>query len=58
MNTRGEQLEQHEILKAWLMEPLSGVDSAEFSAIWDACSDMSGYVQMRFDMSARETLFG
>lgn len=40
MNTRGEQLEQHEILKAWLMEPLSGSDSARFARIWDACSDM------------------
>lgn len=58
MNTRGEQLEQHEILKAWLMEPLSGTDSAKFSAIWDACADMSGYVQMRFGMGAREALFG
>ena len=58
MNTRGEQLEQHEILKAWLMEPLSGADSAKFSAIWDACSDMSGYVQMRFGMGAREAMFG
>lgn len=57
MNTRGEQLEQHEILKAWLMEPLLGADSAEFSAIWDACADMSGYVQMRFGVSMREALF-
>lgn len=58
MNTRGEQLEQHEILKAWLMEQLSGADSAKFSAIWDACADMSGYVQMRFGMGTREALFG
>ena len=58
MNTRGEQLEQHEILKARLMEPLSGTDSEEFASIWDACSDMSGYVQLRFDMDARVELFG
>ena len=58
MNTRGEQLEQHEILKAWLMEPLSGADSAKFVSIWDACSDMSGYVQLRFGMKARVELFG
>lgn len=57
MNTRGEQLEQHEILKAWLMEPLTGSDATQFSAIWDACADMSGYVQMRFGMEAREALF-
>lgn len=58
MNTRGEQLEQHEVLKAWLMEPLAGKDSAEFARIWDACSDMSCYVQMRFGVSKREALFG
>lgn len=58
MNTRGEQLEQHEVLKAWLMEPLSGRDAAMFASIWDACSDMSCYVQMRFDVPIREKLFG
>ena len=58
MNTRGEQLEQHEVLKAWLMEPLTGGDAAEFASIWDACSDMSCYVQMRFGVSEREKLFG
>lgn len=49
MNTRGEQLEQHDILKAELMSYLS--DEAEkelFAKIWDACSDMTGYVQMHF----------
>lgn len=58
MNTRGEQLEQHEVLKAWFMEPLSGADSAKFSAIWDACADMNCYVQLRFDMQTRVALFG
>lgn len=58
MNTRGEQLEQHEILKAWLMEPLTGADAVGFARIWDACSDMSGYVQMRFGTSERAALFG
>lgn len=49
MNTRGEQLEQHDILKATLMSYLS--DDSEkglFAKIWDACSDMTGYVQMHF----------
>lgn len=58
MNTRGEQLEQHEVLKAWLMEPISGSDSARFARIWDACSDMNCYVQMRFGTKKREALFG
>lgn len=59
MNTRGEQLEQHDILKASLMSFLT--DSAEkawFADIWDACSDMTGYVQMHFEVRVREMLFG
>ena len=62
MNTRGEQLEQHDILKATLMRYL--VDDAEkaaFARIWDACSDMTGYVQMHFvsrNNEVRESIFG
>lgn len=49
MNTRGEQLEQHDILKASLMSYLSDdLDKAVFAKIWDACNDMTGYVQMHF----------
>ena len=60
MNTRGEQLEAHEVLKASLMEPLrkNAIDQDRFSIIWDACSDMSGYVQMHFSTSVRKQLFG
>ena len=58
MNTRCEQLEQHEVLKAWLMEPLGGSESARFARIWDACSDMGCYVQMRFGVEKRQALFG
>lgn len=59
MNTRGEQLEQHDILKAALMNCLTdGDEKAGFAAIWDACSDMTGYVQMHFSVKAREVLFG
>lgn len=59
MNTRGEQLEQHHILKATLMSHLNGEkDKSWFSKIWDACSDMTGYVQMHFNTKDRETLFG
>ncbi|PKC77896.1 GmrSD restriction endonuclease domain-containing protein [Bifidobacterium longum] len=62
MNTRGEQLEQHDILKATLMSYLS--DDSEkglFAKIWDACSDMTGYVQMHFiskNNAVREAIFG
>ncbi len=60
MNTRGEQLEQHDILKASLMSCLQGDKAwmAAFSEIWNACRDMSGYVQMNFSKASRELLFG
>ena len=62
MNTRGEQLEQYDILKATLMSYLpENQDKAIFAKIWDACSDMTGYVQMHFishDNEVREGLFG
>ena len=62
MNTRGEQLEQHDILKASLMGYLwDDTDKAVFAKVWDACSDMTGYVQMHFvskNNELREKLFG
>lgn len=46
MNTRGEQLEKHEILKAKLLSVFKyNTGTIEFySRIWDACSDMGKYV--------------
>ena len=59
MNTRGEQLEQHDILKAQLMGYLSNPKEQEFfSRVWSACSDMTGYVQMHFAKAEREEIFG
>ena len=62
MNTRGEQLEQHDILKATLMRYLvDDTEKAAFARIWDACSDMTGYVQMHFvsrNNEVRENIFG
>ena len=58
MNTRGEQLEQHDILKAMLMNYLKNdKDKVAFAKIWEACSDMTGYVQMHFDKTSRKELF-
>ncbi|MCW9710520.1 DUF262 domain-containing HNH endonuclease family protein [Avibacterium sp. 21-586] len=52
MNNRGEQLEKHEVLKARLMEKLTGDDDKKlFALIWDACSDMSVYAIKRFPYS-------
>lgn len=59
MNTRGEQLEQHDILKARLMNYLDDAYEREaFARIWEACSDMTGYVQMHFSVEDRVKLFG
>lgn len=62
MNTRGEQLEQHDILKATLMSYLKDEkDKVIFAKIWDACSDMTGYIQMHFiskGNEVREAIFG
>ena len=58
MNTRGEQLEQHDILKAQLMGYLPTSEQEFFSRVWSACSDMTGYVQMHFAKAEREKLFG
>ena len=55
MNSRGEQLEQHEIVKALLMSTLkdSPEDMRTFSYIWDACSNMGRYVQMNISKPIR-----
>lgn len=58
MNSRGEQLEKHEIVKAKLCDQLTGdADATEkFSRIWEACSDMSFYIQQK--LPEMTTVFG
>ena len=59
MNTRGEQLEKHEILKARLMKVLpTPTEQSLFAKIWDACSDMSRYVVMGVDSELRKVILG
>lgn len=61
MNNRGEQLEKHEVLKARLMNTLDKTDPGSldvFATIWDACSDMTRYVQYGFPKAARGGVFG
>lgn len=60
MNTRGEQLEQSDVLKAQLMSKLKGNKKWQsiFSHIWDACRNMNGYVQMHLSKNLREEIFG
>ncbi|WP_286709330.1 MULTISPECIES: DUF262 domain-containing protein [Sphingobacterium] len=63
MNSRGEQLEKHEILKARMMNELNGLDNSSklrksFHLIWDACSQMENYVQLLFPKKYRTAVFG
>jgi hypothetical protein len=59
MNSRGEQLEKHEVLKASLMNYLEPNASTLylFDDIWEACSDMSTYVQMKMKPALRSLVF-
>jgi len=49
MNSRGEQLEMSEIIKARLMEKLNDSDKAKFNRLWECCSEMNVYVQQKYD---------
>ena len=57
MNTRGEQLEKHEIIKAQLMGKLDQEDQKAFAKIWDACSDMSRFAVSGLPTQMREQFF-
>lgn len=50
MNNRGEQLEEHEIVKARLLEKIKNNKraTAQFAKIWDACSQMNQPIQRLF----------
>ncbi|EJW90483.1 protein containing DUF262 [gut metagenome] len=49
MNSRGEQLEKHEIVKSLLGQYLKDrTELATFSRIWEACCEMNRYVQQTF----------
>lgn len=58
MNSRGEQLEKHEILKVRCLEALEESDRYAFNLIWEACSNMEKYVQYGFDTKQRDLIFG
>ena len=66
MNTRGEQLELHEIVKAKIIGAIKTegkitevdkIDKVIAGEIWDACAQMDRYVQMSFSPDKREKLF-
>lgn len=67
MNTRGEQLELHEIVKAKIIGAIKTGDTITeadkkdkviAATIWDACAQMDKYVQMCFAIDKRRRLFG
>ena len=59
MNTRGEQLEIHEIAKGRLLSVIDNETERDLaSIIWDACSQMDSYIQMNFEISYRNIIFG
>ena len=46
MNNRGEQLQEHEIVKALMMRKLGQRERLVFSKVWDACSQMEIPIQV------------
>ena len=59
MNSRGEQLEKHEIVKASLMEKLhNDAERQAFNRIWESCSELSVYLQQNFEENKRTLIFG
>ncbi|WP_153391455.1 GmrSD restriction endonuclease domain-containing protein [Chryseobacterium vaccae] len=60
MNSRGEQLEKHEVLKAKLLEIISQnkTETKIFGQVWEACSNMEKYVQYGFNVAERNQIFG
>ncbi|RRK09852.1 DUF262 domain-containing protein [Lactiplantibacillus garii] len=58
MNTRGEQLELHEIVKANLIAQIKAPTEKRIAnAIWEHCASMMTYVQMNFSINVRRKIF-
>lgn len=55
MNSRGEQLEKHEIVKSMLGQYLNKQQLATFCRVWEACCEMNVYIQQVFP---DKTVFG
>lgn len=60
MNSRGEQLEKHEIVKANLMEKLGNAEKEQmvFNHIWECCAEMNAYAQQNLEGVKPEAIFG
>jgi hypothetical protein len=58
MNSRGEQLEKHEIIKARLIgELINSEDKAKFNRLWEFSSEMNVYIQQKY-REAANAIFG
>lgn len=66
MNSRGEQLEKHEVVKARLMSVLHTIEDGTnrdvslnaLAKVWDATANMERYLQYGFTTDERHRLFG
>ena len=45
INNRGVQLQHHEILKARMLDALTGVERSPYAVQWEACADMENFVE-------------
>lgn len=65
MNSRGEQLEKHEVLKAKMMSILHTIDDETerqqsthvLQKVWEGCANMERYIQYGFTPTERRNLF-
>lgn len=65
MNSRGEQLEKHEVVKARLLSVFNEVEKVSrdesvyiLTRVWDATANMERYVQYGFSPEERHRIFG
>lgn len=58
INTRGEQLELHEIAKANFLSKMTSPDDKKIANdIWEYCSNMDSYIQMNYPKEKRDKIF-
>jgi len=53
INNRGIQLQHHEILKARLLRDIPPGSRPRYGAMWNACADMSGFVERNLCQETR-----
>lgn len=45
INSRGVQLQHHEILKARMLDPLTEAERGPYAVLWEACADMENFIE-------------